>query len=371
MGIQASGMTGAAVTNSGDIGTNAYYAYGVFASAGTGDATITNAYGGIDRRLRRGVRVGALGRSSDGNVSIDNAGDMGTYALGQSVGIAGISSNGDVGIDNSGSDFSYSRYSSAWAGFARADNGAASIDNSGSMFALAYYGDAAGGLARGQTVDVTNTVGDPYGKYGIVGLSVYGDATGVDAFGVDSTSISNGSLIGASTKYGGLAMGVYAASLGDVTIDNTLDGAIYSDARNGPAFGVYSFSVDGDTTVAERRRDLRPTPRRSASMQVRAMAPPAPWRSPISGYIEATGSYGAALGVLALAGGGDIDIRNLAGGYVDATAPNGNAFGINAYAYDGHVGVDNAGTIVADGYAGATGIYAVAYGDVAVSNMAT
>src|SRR5690606_40617316 len=47
MGIQAVGLDGATVTNSGDISVDAKYAYGIYASSGAGDVAVTNEAGGL------------------------------------------------------------------------------------------------------------------------------------------------------------------------------------------------------------------------------------------------------------------------------------------------------------------------------------
>ena len=84
-GVRASSQTGTTVNNSGDINVDAWYSYGIYASTGAGNTAITNTVDGTVLAYGQGFAIGAIGLSNTGDVSIDNAGVIGTMAYGESV----------------------------------------------------------------------------------------------------------------------------------------------------------------------------------------------------------------------------------------------------------------------------------------------
>ncbi|HEY9400010.1 MAG TPA: hypothetical protein VIP76_00685 [Luteimonas sp.] len=331
MGIQASGMTGAGVNNSGTVDVDAWYAYGINASSGLGDVSVSNTDTGIIGVDGISFALGVIGLSTDGNVAIDNAGEISSYAYGQAVGTFASSAYGSVTSDNSGYIQAFSVYGPAVAIFARADEGDVAVGNSGAVLAASPYGDAVGIRASGLTADVTNT-----GM--VLGISVFGLATGIDVYGADSATIGNDGSVVASSKYGN-AQGIYAAGGGDVLVSNGADGEIGAYSYDGFALGVLAYSTAGDSTIDN------------------------------AGIVVAQG-YGGALGLYAGAYG---DATITSSGPITVEAINGNANAISGYSAAGDVSLDNSGPIDVYSYAGsAIGMngYAAA-GDVHIDNSGT
>ena len=123
MGIQASGMDGATVTNSGDISVDAKYAYGIYASAGQGDVAVSNAAGGmIDVYSYFSIGFGVLALTTQGDIEVDNAGGLEVYAYGQAAGVFASTAAGDASVHNSGDIATTSGGGVAVGAFARASN---------------------------------------------------------------------------------------------------------------------------------------------------------------------------------------------------------------------------------------------------------
>lgn len=341
--VDASGFTGSTVVNSGSLYANAKYAYGVYASSGTGDVSVTNtATGSIEAYSYGSNAFGVLGIATQGDVMLNNAGSIEVYGYGQSAGLFGVALAGDTTITNSGSITAISGGNVAVGAFARADEGTASVNNSGDILASddgvnGFYGSAAYGvLTRGAYGSVTNSgsinADGNYYATGIAARSDYGttvvnSASGeveasalLVAIGIEGrseygdVSVANAGSIMANGMYGG-AVGIQAYSgLGNVVVGNA--GHIVATSEQGQAIGESGYSLLGNTTVNN------------------------------SGMIEATGYIGA-YGLVAQAGAGTVSVTNT--GHITATSPD-TAYGILASAY-GNVTINNSGvvTAVADG----------------------
>jgi hypothetical protein len=413
-GIQATSSLGDVfVTNSGQLGVDAKYAYGVFAAADEGDANVTNAATGlIDVYSSQNIALGVFGVSTHGDVSIDNAGGIAAagYALafgayGRSaygaadvtnsgditamsydqaigayvrsiygastatnagsitavsydtaVGIFGISDYGDAAVSNAGGIEAYSYAGLALGAFARADYGMASVDNSGAITTQAVYGDAVGIRGGGLTVDIANS--------GAIDATGYYSATGIDVLGQDLAAVGNaGSIHAVATSQYGTALGIYAGSYHDVSIDNAAGGTIQAEAVQGAALGISAYSYSGDIGI-DNAGDIS-----ASGLMALGVAASAYGGVDIAntGSIDATGAD--ATGILASA----LDTATVANsGTIMAAAhgATGYGFGIYATSVYGSVSVDNSGSIDASAdYINATGAYAgSAYGDVALDS---
>ncbi len=238
MGIQAVGMDGATVTNSGEISVDAKYAYGIYASSGAGDVSVTNAAGGtIDVYSYFGSGFGVLALATQGDVDVGNAGVIDVYAYGQAVGAFTSSTAGNAYVDNGGDLVVDSGGSVAAGAFARAGNGIATIHNTGSI-ATSAYGTAYGALARGAYAGITNA-GD------ITAASTGGSAIGAYVSGYAGAAIYNDGSIHAEATYGN-AIGVFATAYGDVLVEN---GGTISATHPDVAIAVVMDSLYGTSTL--------------------------------------------------------------------------------------------------------------------------
>ena len=337
--IDVQGFAGATVVNSGSLYANGKYAYGVYASSGTGDVSVTNtATGMIEAYSYYSDAFGVLGIATQGDVMVNNAGSIEVYGYGQAAGVFGVALAGDTTVTNSGSITVISGGNVAVGAFARADYGTASVNNSGDILVSddgvnGFYGYAAYGvLTRGAYGNVTNSgsiVADGnYYATGIASRSDYGttvinSAAGeieasalLVAIGIEgrseygNVSVANAGSIMANGVYGG-AVGIQAYSAyGNVVSGNS--GTIMASSEYGQAIGESGYSLLGNTTVNN------------------------------SGTIDATGYYGG-YGLVAQAGAGTVSVTN--SGDITATSPD-TAFGILASAY-GNITINNSGDVVA------------------------
>ncbi|HEY8683604.1 MAG TPA: hypothetical protein VIM06_10575, partial [Rhodanobacter sp.] len=268
----------ASVTNSGNISATSgnYQAVGLIASASHGYATVSNAgtvsaTGGQDQSIGISA-LGALGSS------IDNSGSVhATSSQGGSIGISAHTYNGIASVTNTGSI--YSKNSGPYAAIgilATSVNGQASIDNAGFIQSVNYHGDGIGLEADSATgSSITNAgyvLGGSYNgnSTGLLATATSGDvnvtnstygyirtvtkasksyeAIGVSAHSVDGkVSVNNdGSILGLAIY--GKATGIQAFAGGDVYVENTghirADNAYYNDAR-----GISAESFNGAVTV--------------------------------------------------------------------------------------------------------------------------
>ena len=368
-GIDARGFGDASVVNSGSVHADGMkYAFGVYATAGTGDVSVTNAEGGdLNAYSYIGRAWGVFGYAAQGDVDAVNDGTIATYGYGQSAGIFVRSEAGDASATNTGSIEAITGGDVAIGIFARADYGTATVDNSGDIDASVegvngYIGDDAYGiLARGEYAQVANS-GSMYafGIYsatGIAARSSYGTTvttaatSDIEAYsllvtiGIEGRSeygnvtVTNaGDISVEGVLSGGVGIQAYSG-LGNVSVANA--GEIAASSEYGTAIGISGYSVAGNTAVSN------------------------------SGTVEATGYYGA-YGIAAQSYLGDVTVSNSATGHVHAAAP-GYAYGIFASA-DGDVTINNAGDVSASADAGghvAAVLMESLYGQSTLNNAAT
>ncbi|MDQ2703055.1 MAG: hypothetical protein M3Y70_09675 [Pseudomonadota bacterium] len=353
MGIQASSMAGTSVANNGSIDVNAKYGYGVFATAGEGDAAVSNSADGV----------------------------IGVYSgLGYATGIFVASSLGDVAVDNAGS-ISTNGYSQSVGIFARPDQGSVSIDNSGVIYAYAYAGVAAGIYANSAyaSIDVTSDgaidVIASNAAFGILGSAVeatisnggeinatgYAAATGIDAFGEDLVTVDNSGSITA-IAYGD-ARGINATSVdGDVHVDNS--GSILAGSLLLDAIGVYGYSTTGDVSIHNDGAIVAVSPDGLAD-GIFASGVGVEVSNGAEGDISAYG-YSWTAGIEAQ--GSDSVVVSNDGSIYTRTYGVSEAFGIYAGGGAGGASVDNSGSISVHGYDSAVGIYAQAGGPIDIAN---
>ncbi len=397
VGIDASGLAGATVDNSGDIAVDAWRAYGIRADSGAGDVSVDNSgsiyatYGGY----YSGTAFGIFASSALGDVAVDNSGDIYTTVGGQSVGIFGVSSYGDVGVSNSGTIFAYS-YGSATAGvFARADYGTASVDNSGSISAESKYGSAYGVLARGEYADVGNS-GDIsasgyFSATGIAASSYYGTTVTTTGGSISAIAVGSGIGIDARSAYGDVvvanasdidavgivlgATGIQGYAYGNVDIDNS--GDVYAGSLYGNAIGIYGYSIAGDVSI-NNSGDIEAISyygladgifASGANVEVTNSGAIDSYGYTWSAGIEAQGADSTSVtnsGDIAASTSGFMQVVDYYG-YVIGYAAGAEAFGIYATAGEGGLAIDNGGNItVTGGYV--TGIQAQSSGDIGITN---
>jgi outer membrane autotransporter protein len=358
MGIQAIGTAGAGVTNSGSVATDAWYAYGISASSGLGDVVVSNTGSGIVAVEGVAFSLGVLGLSIYGDVAIDNAAEISSYAYGQAVGTFARSTHGDVASANSGYIEAFSVYGPAVATFASADEGSVAIDNSGLAQAASPFGDAIGIRAFGLSVDVANTGS-------VQAVSVYGVATGIDVYGTDSTTVGNDGVVNAGSKYGN-AQGIYAVGGGDVSVGNGADGIIGTYADTGFALGVMAYSIAGNSAIDNAGDVVAAGYGGALGLYAGAYGDATITNS---GSVTVDGVYGNADAVSGYSAMGDVSLGN--SGVIEAYSQGGSATGMTGVAAAGDVEVHNSGTIEAYSYSGAfaIGAFGIAtVGDVVVAN---
>ncbi len=331
--VDASGFTGSTVVNSGSLYANGKYAYGVYASSGTGDVSVTNTATGVIEAYSYGSNAfGVFGLATQGDVMVNNAGSVEVYGYGQSAGVFGVALAGDTTVTNSGSITAISGGNVAVGVFARADDGTASVNNSGDILASddgvnGFYGYAAYGvLTRGAYGNVTNSgsiVAD--GNYNATGIASRSD------YGTSITTTSS-SQIEASALL--VAIGIEGRSeYGNVAVANA--GSIMANGVNGGAVGIQAYSADGNVVSGN------------------------------SGMIVATSEYGQAIGETGYSLLGNATVNN--SGTIDATGYYG-GYGLVAQAGAGTVSVTNSGDITATSPDTAFGILASAYGNITINN---
>jgi hypothetical protein len=368
-GIDVRGFGDATVENSGSVYANGgKYAFGVYATAGTGDVNVTNTGDGeIGFYSYNGRGWGVFGYADNGDVNVTNDGTISGYAYGQAAGIFGRAGQGDVNVTNSGSIEVITGGNVAVGIFARADYGTASVSSSGDIVASVegvngYIGDDAYGiLASGEYAQVANSGSiyafGIYSATGIAARSFYGTTvttaatSDIEAYsllvtiGIEgrseygNVSITNaGDIAVEGVLSGGVGIQAYSG-LGNVSVANS--GEIAASSEYGTAIGITGYSLGGNTTVSN------------------------------SGTVDAAGYYGA-YGIAAQSYLGDVTVTNSAGGDVHASAPS-YAYGVFASAY-GDVTINNAGAISAsadaDGHAAAVLMESL-YGSSTLNNAAT
>jgi hypothetical protein len=351
--VDASGFTSATVVNSGILSANAKYAYGVFASAGTGNVSVTNAAAGlIEAYSNIGRGFGVFGIATQGDVMVANAGSVQVYGYGQSAGVFGVASAGNTSITNSGDITTISGGNVAVGVFGRAAKGTVSIQNSGHIIASdvginGSSGTAAYGvLTRGAYATVTNSgsvVAD--GNNYATAIAARSDsgtmvststssvvqataklvATGIEGRStLGNVSVANAGSVMVDGMYGAAGIQVYSGS-GNAVTGNA--GSILATSGKGIAIGETGYSLLGTTTVTN------------------------------SGMINVTGTMGA-YGLAAQAAALTALVTN--SGHITVTSPD-TAAGILASAY-GDVTINNSGTVLAVAVGGIANVAAIQMG---------
>lgn len=356
------------VVNGGSLYANGdKYAFGVYASAGTGNAMVSNQAGadiGFYSYLGRGF--GILAVSSQGDVMVNNAGSIEGYAYGQSAGVFAVALQGDASVTNSGSIDVTTGGNVAVGVFARADYGTATAVNSGSIhasdFAGGYYtGYSAYGLfVRGDTAQAGNS--------GSITAEGYYAATGIEAISVHGTVVSNtgGSITATAT---GVATGIYATSLyGDVQVSNA--SAITATGDYLGSAGIFAYSSGGNVDISNTAA-ITVSSAYAGSIGIRAGAY-GDVSATNAGAITATTNspYSMAQGIYAYSQFGDVTVGNTSAGHIEASGGSA-AVGIHTASYDGTVVINNAGIVHASGGAYNAGVLMEnVYGTSTLNNMA-
>ncbi|MGN6112351.1 MAG: hypothetical protein ACTHOC_04980 [Luteimonas sp.] len=386
-GIYATGED-VTVANGGTVDAQGYYANGVFVQSG-GDAMVENAgtvtAGGLYTSLYA-TGVHAASGGLDGNVSVDNAGNVVVNGYAGATGIEALATGagGTASVSNSGDVYanSYYKYASGSTGIVASADGDATVDNSGGITAIAS-GSAYGAMAlsfNGEAsvtnsgdIAVSNTAILYYAATGIVSSSQNGGAyagnsgsidvsskyigTGIDASGMTGTTVANDGDVSVDAWY---AYGIRANSgAGDVSVENSgsID-AVYSGAYfAGKAWGILALSTAGDISV-DNSGDVY-TSVSSQSVGVFARAAQGSAAVANSGSITALSYDGTAAGVFARADYGDIAVANAEGGAITAYSAYGYAYGVLGSGVN--ASVVNDGAIAAYGFYAAAGINV--YGD--------
>lgn len=353
-GIEASGMEGVTVTNSGDISVDAWRAYGINASAGAGDVDIANS-GSISTLYSQGSGSGwgILATTGVGDIHVDNSGSINSSVYGQSVGIFARPGEGNASVSSSGTIYAYSYGDTAAGIFARADHGDVDVDNSGLIGTYSYYGYAYGVLGSAVDIGVSNS--------GTIEASGFYAAAGIAVVGDDLATVENSGSITA-IAYGD-ARGINAVSdHGDVHVDNS--GSIMAGSILLDAIGIYGYSATGDVAIHNDGEIVAVSPNGLAD-GIFASGANVEVANGVDGAIGAYG-YSWAAGIEAQ-GSDSVAVTN-AGGIYARTYGVSEAFGIYAGGGAGGASVDNSGAISVRGYDSAVGIYAQASGDVDIDN---
>ncbi len=360
-GIDASGMAGVDVSNSGDIAVDAWYARGISATSGAGDIAIDNS-GSIDATYGGtafpGKAWGILALTTAGDIAVDNSGDIHTDVSSQSVGIFARADQGSAAVSNSGYILADSYDGVAAGVFALAGYGDVAVSNAagGSITADSTYGRAYGVIGSGVDVDVVND-GD------IAAIGYYG-AAGIEVYGEDLVTVS-GSGSALAIAYGN-ARGINASS-GDGDVSIASGGEAFAASLLYDAIGIYAYSATGDVHVSNDGKAIGYAPKGLAD-GIFASGANVTVESGGNGAITAAGDTWAA-GIEAQ-GSMSVAVTN-AGGISVRTIGVSEAFGVYAGGGDGGAIVDNSGTILVQGYDQATGVYAHASGGVGIDNSGT
>lgn len=282
--VDAQAFGDVSVANAGSLYANGQkYAFGVYASSGNGDLSVSNAGSGdIGFYSYVGRGWGVFGFATQGDVAVNNAGAIAGYAYGQSAGVFAVASAGDASVTNSGSITVVSGSDAAVGVFARADYGTASVTSSGDIEASSAY-LAYGVIARGADAVITNR--------GSVSASAGVAAVAAAASGYYSSTVNNTGTLHAADA--GFNVGVLFSDAGGNVLNNSGAGLIYASGADGYAFAVVGGNAD-----------------------------------------ETINNSGRILGALSLYGGGDV-LHNKAGGTWDIGSTRSTDFG------DGDDVIDN------------------------------
>ncbi len=366
--IDARALGDVTVVNGGSLYANGEkYAFGVYASAGTGDAMVSNQAGadiGFYSYLGRGF--GVLAVSTQGDVMVNNAGSIEGYAYGQSAGVFAVALQGDASVSNSGSIDVATGGNVAVGVFARADYGTATAVNSGSIHATDFPGgyytgySAYGMFVRGDIAQAGNS--------GSISVEGYYAATGIEATSMNGTLVSNtgGSIVATAT---GMATGINASSVyGNVQVGNA--STITASGMYLGATGIEAMAYAGAASVTNTAA-ITATSDYANAIGIYAGAYGNVTVSNSSNITATTGgSYTQAQGVLAYSAYGTVTVNNSATGHIEAVGGSA-AIGVHAASYDGSVVVNNAGIIHASGGTYNAGVLLEnVYGSSTLNNMA-
>jgi hypothetical protein len=289
-GIAASSLVGTHVTNTGDIGVNAFeggfgkYSLGINARS-SGDTVVDNR-GSIEISGKYSRGINAI--ATAGDVTVRNQGSI--YALGiKAYGLVGISTEGDVRITNTA-------------------GGVVDVQSGGTGIGLA-------GISTHDDVEIVNN-GSVIARGGNAGLSagVYASS------GNNDVSVVNRGSIEARTRYDAIGVLADIGSDDELSVDNrgsitATSASIYADYV---AVGIDGTSEGGGAVVLRNR-----------------------------GTIVASNGAGDAVGINGIVSGGDLTLANTVGGSITATSIDSDAVGMQGTLTDADVSVTNAGNISA------------------------
>ncbi|GAB3002624.1 hypothetical protein GCM10010960_05150 [Arenimonas maotaiensis] len=358
-----------AVVNNANIAANGDdWTVGVLAEADA-DISVNNNFGAEIRVYSEfGDATGVLARAwNDGNVTIENAGLVQAIGDNWATGVYAETIGGDIAVGNTG-DINVRAYDNDATGIgAETKYGAVNVQNDASIDVWGYdqangvtvanftgYGDVTvgntGNIQVRQEGDFNNNNG-PFDLFGdAIGIGVFqnivGTYNGPNPFmGYGDVSIGNSGTIGVWAD-GGTATGVGVVSFGgDVAVDNSGYGDIWSRSVRDDAFGVAVSTFAADITVTNGVY---------AEMFVTAEG----WNS----------GYGDAIGVGASAKYGAVDVDNA--GEIFVSSWNDDAFGIQAYASGSGMGPFSVGLLPGDIHVGNTGLVDV-FGDESATGVLT
>lgn len=386
--VSASGFGNASVDNSGYVrATGAVTGTGIDASAGAAGAVSVTNSGDIvaETGLFNNARADGIKASAgDGGIEVQNSGSIQVDSALLAFGVYSSSSTGDTLIENTadGSIEFYSYLDRGFGMFAFAEQGDVSIDNAGDIYGYAWkqaYGARVRDLYGDATIDNSGTIAVESGSNkafgllvsatyeGTAGITNSGDievvsrtgSYGMRAYGYAGADVGNSGTIYAASA-NGVAVGMMAqAGAGDVTVANT-GGSIEALAATA-AFGVYASSAYGSVTVSNDS-EIHALGINNSATGIKAVAA-GDVDIVNSAYIYAA-SLGNAFGLYGYAAGGDVTVDNSGDMYVRGV--NGLADGI--FAGGVNVEVSNTGGITAIGSTWASGIEAEGTYDATVQN---
>ncbi|HWU71787.1 MAG TPA: hypothetical protein VN017_10590, partial [Pseudoxanthomonas sp.] len=346
------------VTNSGDIvaltaiASNAR-ADGIKVGAGGGDIEVENS--GSIYASGALLAFGVYSSSATGNTHIDNVdgGEIAFYSyVGRGFGMFAFAEQGDVSIDNAGEISGYA-WQQAYGARVRDLYGDATISNSGNIAVQSGNNKAFGLLVSATyagSADITNS-----GDINVVSRT---GSYGMRAYGYAGTNLGNSGTIYADST-NGVAVGMMGqAGTGDTTITNT-GGSIEVKAAS-LALGVYAFAGDGDVAVSN-----------ASEIDVLGNGSATAIKAVTSGDVDISNSAyihaisnGNAFGLYGYSDAGNVSVDNTGDMVVGSVS--GLADGI--FAGGLNVDVTNAGDITVSGGTWATGIEAEGMYDTVVQN---
>jgi len=339
----ASSLMGIDAQWSGSVGMTSYAdittvgATGIFAYSAT-TATVNN-QGSITTNVTApGAK--AMDVNAYGDVNVVNNGPINAYSTGvyDVTAVNANSVNGDVSVDNQALG---AITASAQDGNAIAVNayalGAATVTNEGTITASAVYGVAVGIAAQAVNGNASVT-----NSGDITVTSIYQQAIGISASSANGyASVTNSGSITATGGSGvEQTIGIEAAAeLGSTAVNN---GYITATSSYGAAVGVEALTTNGDAFVTN------------------------------NGTITTTTNsvYQTAVGAVASSVNGQATVNNT--GHISAINHDGLGVGIEAYSPLGST-INNSGYVVAGSYLGNTiGALAKAYnGDASITSSAS